>query len=94
MLLKGSRIFIVAYTIRYLNSYCCIILVFQHCLAIFLIYFYFCFICHKNTSMHLHIDAFFVKWSEELKNLKGLYVPIQIQMFYRHTTQMIAAAIK
>ena len=48
----------------------------------------------KSTSIHQHINAFTVKWSEGLRNLKGLYIPIQIQFLYRNTTQVIAAAIK
>ena len=52
------------------------------------------FICHKNTSIHQHINAFTIKWSEGLRNLKGLYIPIQIQLFYRNTTLVIAAVIK
>ena len=52
------------------------------------------FICHKNTSIHQHINAYTVRWSEGFRNSKGLYVPIQIQLFNRNTTQVIAAAIK
>ena len=52
------------------------------------------FICHTNTSIHQHINAFTVKWSGVFRKLKSLYVPIQIQLFYRNTTQVITAAIK
>ena len=49
---------------------------------------------NTHTSVHQHINAFTVKWSEGFRNLNGLYVPIQIQLFYRNTAQVITAAIK